>query len=61
MEEKRTEYSLTWTVTDDMTAKRIGSAGSKILSTPNMVALMEDAALDILSALRHAVRNGAGK
>ena len=23
-------YSLTWTVTDDMTAKRIGSAGSKI-------------------------------
>ncbi len=26
-------YSLTWTVTDDMTAKRIGSAGSKILST----------------------------
>ena len=37
-------YSLTWTVTDDMTAKRIGSAGSKILSTPNMVALMEDAA-----------------
>ena len=27
-----------------MTAKRIGSAGSKILSTPNMVALMEAAA-----------------
>lgn len=47
MEEKRTEYSLTWTVTDDMTAKRIGSAGSKILSTPNMVALMEDAALEL--------------
>ena len=40
-------YSLTWTVTDDMTAKRIGSAGSKILSTPNMVALMEDAALEL--------------
>ena len=32
-------YSLTWTVTDDMTAKRIG--------TPNMVALMEDAALEL--------------
>ena len=47
MEEKRTEYSLTWTVTDEMTAKRIGSAGSKILSTPNMVALMEDAALEL--------------
>ncbi len=37
--EKPVEYSLTWEVTDDMTAKRIGSAGSKILSTPNMVAL----------------------
>ena len=47
MEEKRTEYSLTWTVTDEMTAKRIGSAGSKILSTPNMVALMEAAALEL--------------
>ena len=41
--EKPTEYSLTWEVTDEMTAKRIGSAGSKILSTPNMVALMEAA------------------
>ena len=30
-----------------MTAKRIGSAGSKILSTPNMVALMEDAAWNL--------------
>ena len=39
--EKPTEYTLTWEVTDEMTAKRIGSAGSKILSTPNMVALME--------------------
>ena len=45
MADKPTEYTLTWTVTDDMTAKRIGSAGSKILSTPNMVALMEAAAL----------------
>ena len=45
--EKPVEYSLTWEVTDDMTAKRIGSAGSKILSTPNMVALMEDAALEL--------------
>ena len=44
--EKPTEYTLTWTVTDDMTAKRIGSAGSKILSTPNMVALMEATALE---------------
>ena len=42
--EKPTEYTLTWEVTDEMTAKRIGSAGSKILSTPNMVALMEAAA-----------------
>ena len=32
--EKPIEYSLTWEVTDEMTAKRIGSAGSKILSTP---------------------------
>ena len=35
--EKPTEYTLTWEVTDEMTAKRIGSAGSKILSTPNTV------------------------
>ena len=45
--EKRTEYTLIWEVTDEMTAKRIGSAGSHILSTPNMVALMEAAALEL--------------
>lgn len=45
--EKRTEYTLTWTVTEEMTAKRIGGAGSQILSTPNMVALMEAAALEL--------------
>ncbi len=28
MAEKLQEYSLTWEVTDEMTAKRIGSAGS---------------------------------
>ena len=28
--EKPTEYTLTWEVTDEMTAKRIGSAGSKM-------------------------------
>ena len=33
-----------------MTAKRIGSAGSKILSTPNMVALMEACALELAKA-----------
>ena len=48
--EKPTEYSLTWEVTDDMTAKRIGSAGSKILSTPNVVALMEATALELAKA-----------
>ena len=48
--EKPTEYTLTWEVTDEMTAKRIGSAGSKILSTPNMVALMEGAALELAKA-----------
>ena len=48
--EKPTEYTLTWEVTDDMTAKRIGSAGSKILSTPNMVALMEATALELAKA-----------
>ena len=48
--EKPTEYSLTWEVTDDMTAKRIGSAGSKILSTPNLVALMEATALELAKA-----------
>lgn len=45
--EKHTEHTVTWTVTDEMTAKRIGGAGSKILSTPNMVALMEAAALEL--------------
>ncbi|MDY3282437.1 thioesterase family protein [Dysosmobacter sp.] len=48
--EKPTEYSLTWEVTDEMTAKRIGSAGSRILSTPNMVALMEATALELAKA-----------
>ena len=48
--ERPTEYTLTWEVTDEMTAKRIGSAGSKILSTPNMVALMEGAALELAKA-----------
>ncbi len=50
MENRPVEYKLTWEVTDDMTAKRIGSAGAKILSTPNMVALMEDAALELAKA-----------
>ena len=45
--EKPTEYTLTWEVTDDMTAKRIGGAGAKILSTPNMIALMEATALEL--------------
>ena len=45
--DKLTQYTLTWEVTDDMTAKRIGAAGSKILSTPNMLALMESAALEL--------------
>ena len=45
--EKPTQYSLTWEVTDDMTAKRIGNAGAKILSTPNILALMEAAALEL--------------
>lgn len=45
--DKPTVHSVTWTVTDDMTAKRIGSAGAKILSTPNMLALMEASALEL--------------
>ena len=45
--DKPTQYTLTWEVTDDMTAKRIGTAGAKILSTPNMMALMEGAALEL--------------
>ena len=47
MEEKKTQHSLTWEVTDEMTAKRIGNAGSKILSTPNMLSLMEACALEL--------------
>ena len=45
--EKPTEYTLTWEVTDERTAKRIGSAGARILSTPNMLSLMEGAALEL--------------
>jgi len=45
--EKPTQHSLTWEVTDEMTAKRIGNAGAKILSTPNMLALMEACALEL--------------
>ena len=45
--DKPTQYTLTWEVTDDRTAKRIGTAGSKILSTPNMLALMEATALEL--------------
>ena len=45
--DKPTQYTLTWEVTDDMTAKRIGTAGAKIRSTPNRLALMEGAALEL--------------
>ena len=45
--EKPTQYILTEVVTDEMTAKRIGTAGAKILSTPNMLGLMEGAALEL--------------
>ena len=48
--EKPKEYSLTWEVTDEMTAKRIGNASARILSTPNMLALMEAAALELAKA-----------
>ena len=47
MENRLTQHSLTWTVTDDMCAKRIGTAGAKILSTPNMLSLMEACALEL--------------
>ena len=47
MDEKKKQHSLTWEVTDEMTAKRIGTAGSKILSTPNMLSLMEACALEL--------------
>ena len=45
--DKPTRYTLTEVVTDEMTAKRIGTAGAKILSTPNMLGLMEGAALEL--------------
>ena len=48
--DKPTQHSLTWTVDDTMTAKRIGAAGAKILSTPNMLALMEACALELAQA-----------
>ena len=45
--EQRAQHTLTVEITDDMTAKRIGAAGAKILSTPSMLALMEETALDL--------------
>ena len=45
--EAKKQHSLTWEVTDEMTAKRIGTAGSKILSTPKMLSLMEACALEL--------------
>ena len=48
LDKKPTRHSLTWTVDDTMTAKRIGTAGAKILSTPNMLALMEACALELV-------------
>ena len=45
--DKPVQHTLTWTVTDDMTAKRIGTAGAKILSTPNLLALMEACSLEL--------------
>ncbi|MGE4277638.1 MAG: thioesterase family protein [Lawsonibacter sp.] len=45
--EQPSQYTITREVTDDMTAKRIGNAGAKILSTPNMLSLMEEAALEL--------------
>ena len=36
MEEKK-QHTLTWTVTDDMTAKRIGTAGACLLYTSRCV------------------------
>lgn len=45
--EQRAKHTLTVEITDDMTAKRIGAAGAKILSTPSMLALMEETALDL--------------
>ena len=41
---------MTWEVTDEMTAKQIGSAGAHILSTPNMLALMERTAMILAKA-----------
>jgi len=58
--EKPSEYTLTWTVTEDMTAKRIGGAGSQIFSTPNMVALMEGAALELAKAYLDEGMNTVG-
>ena len=40
--DKPTEYTLTWTVTDDMTAKRIGGAGAKILFCGGMIGTISE-------------------
>ena len=50
MSEKPTEYTLTWTVTEDMTAQHLRGSGAAVFSTPSMVSLMERTCLELAKA-----------
>ena len=47
MSEKPTEFTKVWTVTEDMTAAHLRGKGASILSTPNMVSLMERTCIEL--------------
>ena len=52
------EYA--WTVTPEMTATRVGSGLVEVFSTPMLVALMENAAVDALDARLAASQTSVG-
>ena len=50
----------TWTVTSEMSATRVGSGLVEVFSTPMLVALMENAAVDALEARLAASQTSVG-
>jgi fluoroacetyl-CoA thioesterase len=49
--EKRLEYTKTFTVNENITAKMMGSGDMPVLATPAMVAMMENTAMNAVAEL----------